>query len=339
MFRHTWDWETSQDFNPQFDLHFIQHDSSQESLFTSLRELFSPSLAMVVSFLFHLLLFVVIAAFQEPQQPSGKQVLLISSYDSEREVLQELTFNSPATSDIQAELQEQSLAEQLPVEVNSFERMIIRSPWEHAAENQHSQQVAERGTSQRMLSDLGTINPFMEVQRADFYGIPATGQEFIFIVDASSSMRGEKWNSAVKELIESIEHLQPAQKYQIFFFGSEMVRMPGARRYHSATRVSNQRTRKWIEQISFQSSTRPLTSLRVALAIQPDAIFLLTDGEFDEDVLGFLQKKNRPGSGYRVPVHTVGLDCQYSSAVLQQIAAENGGHFREIDTQAELELE
>jgi len=39
---------------------------------------------------------------------------------------------------------------------------------------------------------------------AEFFGIQATGRDFVFIVDSSGSMSGRRWRNAVRELGDSL---------------------------------------------------------------------------------------------------------------------------------------
>jgi hypothetical protein len=77
--------------------------------------------------------------------------------------------------------------------------------------------------------------------------------------------------------------------------------------------------------------------LELALRRQPDAVFLLSDGELQDDSQQFLLVANQPaeqddGSRRQTPVHTVALDLSFGAGLLEQIAGQNSGVFTHITT-------
>ena len=73
--------------------------------------------------------------------------------------------------------------------------------------------------------------------------------------------------------------------------------------------------------------------MQLALKMSPDAVFLLSDGEFADPTRDFLLNENYDeaddGSRVpRVPIHTVGFHSFAAEAVLKPIAMENGGAYR-----------
>ena len=79
--------------------------------------------------------------------------------------------------------------------------------------------------------------------------------------------------------------------------------------------------------------------MRLALMLRPDAVFLLSDGEFDDPTRDFLLGENlrELDDGTReprVPVHTIGFYSPAAAAALAPIAAENGGEFRYVGRKA-----
>ena len=71
------------------------------------------------------------------------------------------------------------------------------------------------------------------------------------------------------------------------------------------------------------------------MRLQPDAIFLLSDGEILDSTLQDLRvwnrKRNDDGEAKAVvPIHTVLLHSQIGYAALEAIANENGGTFTPV---------
>jgi hypothetical protein len=81
----------------------------------------------------------------------------------------------------------------------------------------------------------------------------------------------------------------------------------------SATADSKRRFFQWLSRQEPQGLTRPRLALQLALLQEPDAIFLLSDGELQDDSQHFLLTANQvreteDGSERQTPVHTVALD-------------------------------
>jgi hypothetical protein len=61
-----------------------------------------------------------------------------------------------------------------------------------------------------------------------------------------------------------------------------------------------------------------------ALDLQPDVIYLLTDGDFAEDVAGILRSQNTRG----VPIHTICIGNIAGERQLREIARQHNGSYK-----------
>ena len=64
--------------------------------------------------------------------------------------------------------------------------------------------------------------------------------------------------------------------------------------------------------------------MALALAMRPDAVFLLSDGEFPEGTVEAIARKNRR----KVPIHCIDLTGGDAGDQLRQIARDSGGQYR-----------
>jgi hypothetical protein len=92
------------------------------------------------------------------------------------------------------------------------------------------------------------------------------------------------------------------------------------------------RLQRWIETVSIGNGGPPNQALKMAIELQPDCIFLLTDGVTRSDVTGFLRKNNRredllDGTQIRCQINTIGFYSREGEMLLQRIASENGGQY------------
>lgn len=176
---------------------------------------------------------------------------------------------------------------------------------------------------------------------ARFFGVHASGRRFVFIIDCSGSMQGMRWNLAKAELKNSIRNLEDDKEFLVILYNHEAWAMFDRSLKDadlvSATADSKRRFFQWLSRQEPRGWTRPRVALELALSRQPDAVFLLSDGELQDDSQQFLLAANQPaerddGSRRQTPVHTVALDLSFGAGLLEQIAGQNSGVFTHITT-------
>jgi hypothetical protein len=170
---------------------------------------------------------------------------------------------------------------------------------------------------------------------ANFYGLSAKGNRFVFVIDSSTSMWGPRWIEVRKELIHSIRKLEQDQYFFVICFDVTSLSMFGAESiqtdFASANEENFRKLEYWLSQHTLGPGTKATTSLAEALRLKPDAIFLLTDGEFQDNVLQMLRTNNRNKVKKRkTTVNTIGFHSEIGAPVLGRIATENYGQFRYV---------
>lgn len=170
---------------------------------------------------------------------------------------------------------------------------------------------------------------------ASFFGSYAQGNRFVYVLDSSRSMRGDRWTYACNELVDSLNKLKPEQEFFIICFDLRTTylfnKKPGLVEYESPTDVTIAQVRRWLRGRTLGRATMPADALRAALEFAPDAIFLLSDGELQDGTLMMLRTLNPRNSAHRqVPIHTVHLFSPFGHNTLETIALENGGTFTHV---------
>ena len=183
-----------------------------------------------------------------------------------------------------------------------------------------------------------------------FFQIKAHGRKFIYIVDRSASMNrqttirldregsrvdeGTLFQIAKRELMRSIRSLEPGARFHVYFFADakEMVEL-STRALVWATEEKRRLCFEWIKRVGTGTGTDPLPAVRSAIALKPDAIYLLCDGRFEESIakeIGFL------GQSKGVKINTVALVDNSGEKMLEQIAKQSQATYRfvEKDTSA-----
>lgn len=165
----------------------------------------------------------------------------------------------------------------------------------------------------------------------DFFGISGYGQTFVYVVDCSGSMNENgKFERARYELLHSIEQLNKNQRYFVIFYNHQTHPMEGDKPvFASPERIA--KTTQWISLAEADGGTNPLPALTIALSMQPDAIYFLSDGQFDPNTIRLMRFRNRPNLRLKtktIPIHSVAFYDRFAAGLMQTIAKNSGGEFR-----------
>jgi hypothetical protein len=184
---------------------------------------------------------------------------------------------------------------------------------------------------------------------AEFFGVKAYGKRFVFVVDRSISMKGDKFDEARQEVYEAVRRLGPDKEFYVIFFAGDSLPMfskvEPQQGFLPATEENIAQLDPWLWSMGLRSWTDPYEALTIAMRLKPDAVYLLTDGEFTapgtrESVLRqriekYLKKANRPeltdgDRHWPTIVHTIGFYTTNArgAAALKAIAAQNGGTYQ-----------
>jgi len=187
-----------------------------------------------------------------------------------------------------------------------------------------------------MILGIGTAGG--EFDKYDFSVTPGSGgpeffglggqargaRNIAYVVDRSGSMlttiAGVK-----KELRGSIGALRRSQKFHVIFFNTGAPLENPPRRMVSAINAHKTQAFEFIESITAGGGTDPRLAVRRAFAVEPDLVYLLTDGEFDPALVELLSQLNRDRS---VRIFTIAYVSRNGAQLLERIAREHNGEFR-----------
>lgn len=174
---------------------------------------------------------------------------------------------------------------------------------------------------------------------ASFFGAEAHGDRFVFVIDSSGSMRGPRWIALCNELMRSLRTLSPEQEFYVISFDALAHPMfgtlPPKGKFLKASTENVKKLGRWLNSVQLGSNTFPATAMGIAMKLEPDAIFLLSDGEIRDSTLTDLRIWNRIQGDdgiemVKVPIHTVLLHSSEGYATLDAIASENEGSFTPV---------
>lgn len=168
------------------------------------------------------------------------------------------------------------------------------------------------------------VAPAEAGKSADFFGVEAEGKSFVYVVDKSSSMMMGKFDAAREELIQSIDSLRPNQKFFVIFFDSSYHTQP-TKGLVQATFRNKKMVKEWMMRADPSAATEPYPAIEYAVELHPDAIYVLSDGEFDSSVVHQVSKIN---GEFIIPIHTIAFTS--NAQTLKELADENKGTYRYV---------
>lgn len=196
-----------------------------------------------------------------------------------------------------------------------------------------------RDVAQAARSVAGQETQSKTKSGASFFGAQADGNRFVFVIDSSGSMRGERWEALCKELVRAIKSLSPDQDFFVISFDAMAHPMFGAApprgKFLKAVDKNVKRIQNWLLSIEHGRNTLPASAVGMAMKLEPDAIFLLSDGEIRDSTVVDLRiwnrKQDEDGNVKSiVPIRTVLLHSLIGYETLETIARENGGTFTPV---------
>jgi hypothetical protein len=188
--------------------------------------------------------------------------------------------------------------------------------------------------------ELGGARGIPKVKTTVF-GIEGEGTRFLYVFDRSDSMngfQGKPLSMAKSELMGSLDSLGRLHEFQIIFynesplpFGGFTGVSPGLLR---ADDQSKQNAQRFVRDIAAIGGTRHIDALRMALAMNPDVVFFLTDADFPApsavDIENIQDRAARTGA----TIHSIQFGSgpnQGSGGWIRELAEGTLGKYRYVD--------
>lgn len=322
--------------SPEFPFESSDEDLGYEEPGFS-RQILGNCKSWLTSMIIHLVIILSLALLTMRTNVSSSVRLELANDDfSALTDLQELEFD---TAEFQSFDEADSTPEpEVPDELMEFEPEMDLPESDSSPIEFDSPLNSDRDQLQRLARELNSNQLVAGDGASSFFGIAATGESIVYIVDRSGSMQGARWADATKELMKSINSLKADQKFYVFLFSGRchpMPQMEGRNTMVTANAENKERFRKWLLQQYPDDTTKPLSSVRRAINMRPDTIFLLTDGQFYDKTGDYLvrraelqEKRSEPES---LVINTIAFYCELDlELMLQEIAAAYNGSFRSI---------
>jgi len=163
---------------------------------------------------------------------------------------------------------------------------------------------------------------------AEFFGAGGNVQgvrHVVYVVDRSGSML-DTFHRVKAELKRSISNLRRSQKFHVIFFNATEPLESPPQRLVNAIASFKEQFFTFLDGVQPSGGTKPERALKRGLALEPDILYLLSDGiNFDPELLAKLNDWNRER---KTRIFTIAYLDQQGGQILETIAREHGGEFK-----------
>jgi hypothetical protein len=162
----------------------------------------------------------------------------------------------------------------------------------------------------------------------------ARAEKIVFLCDASGSILN-KYATLRRQLSKAVGGLSPSHSFNLIFM-QEADSLSQAPELLKATAENKRAADDLLEnKVSPRGETNPIPAIDAAFAQKPDVIFLLTDGDFPDN-MAVLKRIGELSAGRHVQINTIAFvneadtDTDFSK-LLQRIATDSGGVYRKVN--------
>jgi hypothetical protein len=128
------------------------------------------------------------------------------------------------------------------------------------------------------------------------------------------------------ELGKSVEALLENAFFFVAMFSTDAKPLGGRLEWVTGVRSGKQWARRTVPLMMAEGSTEPVNAFRMVFSLRPrpDAIYFMTDGEFNEEYVGAIARAN---AEWRIPIHCITLVSREGEKAMKKIAADSGGTY------------
>ena len=147
--------------------------------------------------------------------------------------------------------------------------------------------------------------------------------------------KNQPLNRAKKELLTSIDGLTESQQFYIIFYNEQQKLFqidPTGRRLIFANDTNKRLARQFVDGIGAGGGTRHYDALAMALRLQPDVVFMLTDGDpIDDLTADELARLERLNGGTVINVIQISEPSEKHENLLVKLAEHSRGTHKYVD--------
>lgn len=176
------------------------------------------------------------------------------------------------------------------------------------------------GDQEARVLDGGTIKMAMQTGPKNPLILPPDIASVVYVIDCSGSMKGGKFQRVSAALVDAVQQMKPDQKFCVICFNTLAIRAKGID-YRDATAEAASHLSNELNSIMPVGGTDPTDALLIALQLRPETIVILSDGEFEEQVIERVSHLNR-SSGLNCQINCIAIGTH--AGTLKRLATLNG---------------
>jgi hypothetical protein len=177
--------------------------------------------------------------------------------------------------------------------------------------------------------------------KTSIFGAEGVGSKFVYVFDRSASMdgyQGRPLRAAKGELIASLNDLDKVHQFQIIFYNESPTVFnpdhPQAPRMLFGDDQTKRLAQNFVSGVIAAGGTQHMEALNLALGMNPDVIFFLTDAAEPQLSASDLQKIRYRNNRVGATIHAIEFGAgpsQGGTNFLQRLAGQNGGNHIYVD--------
>ena len=330
---------------------FMENLSSTDDLFyyqTARPAALLGSLVLHVVFFVLVLLSVTATTFHGAAKEEVRSggIVLVEQIGDKPEYFQDATTNNQNTEMQQTDITEQPLLKNSTAKSQNSEGADVDLPG--GLPNMDLPGLNGSGDDKIELPSLDDLTGNRTQKNGEFgavqtgvFGTKGTGSRFVYVFDRSGSMSGyggRPMAAAKQQLLLSVGDLQENNQFQVIFYNERPIALnplsPAPPKLLYGTSENREYAMNFVQQIKPDGRTNHIAALDLALKMNPDIIFFLTDADEPQLTTSELTRISRKNASIRASINTIqfGIGRRTNQQnFLRQLASENGGQYAYVD--------
>ena len=284
-----------------------------------------------ISLLLHLVILMLLSCVFLVNDKKKDGVLIVASPTSEEILVEEIQIETEPVE--LSEPEEAAPAETTPVEEVPMEiDEIAESPEFLASVKSDSIKppVPEAKPAKNPADGAGK-----NLAKPSFFSSSATARNFVFVIDNSNSMTRGRFETALIQLMLTVNQLSPKQRFYVIFYSDTAYGMmhPKPLKALVPATVRNKRyLEQWLNTVQLCLRTNGKEAIQAAFDLAPDVIYVLGDGAFSDKAARHFISKPHP----TITLHTRGMEVPPNLAKdFEQLAKKHRGTYKDVGVMPE----
>ncbi|MCM2374524.1 VWA domain-containing protein [Aporhodopirellula aestuarii] len=168
-----------------------------------------------------------------------------------------------------------------------------------------------------------------------FFGSKFAAINNVFVIDNSNSMTRGRFETALIQLMLTVNQLTPKQRFYVIFYSDTaygMMHPNTVPNLVAATPRNKALLANWLDTVPLCLRTNGKKAIQIALDLKPDVIYVLGDGAFTDGAAQYFASRPNPN----IVIHTRGMEVQKKDAAqFELLATSHKGNYRDVGVMPE----